>query len=280
MPKRTIVIIPPGGNSVKAIHIRFSFVIALLFFIIIGIAGFFIPLDQYKQSQDELNQTRELAKQNKKIHQYYTTTIQTLNMLKSQVSRLEKKEEDVALLTGTRSNKEQKSEGFDFTEMNGDKLGRYLQDREQIFQKFQALVNSKKNVFDYVPVVKPVLGPSSISLSYGMSKDPFTGKTKMHYGADFISHDDAPIIATASGTVVKTETSPLWGKRVVIRHGNGIETIYAHLGSIQVGSGRQVKRGDVIGVMGTSGLSTGPHVHYEIVINNRSVDPETMFFPN
>ena len=78
---------------------------------------------------------------------------------------------------------------------------------------------------------------------------------------------------------MRVEKDAVWGNRIVIAHADSISTVYAHLGTVSTASGRTVKRGEVIGTIGYSGLTTGPHVHYEILKNGVAVDPESFFYP-
>ena len=136
------------------------------------------------------------------------------------------------------------------------------------------------NVFDTIPVIPPVAsGSYVISRRYGMDRDPFTGQQKMHYGTDFAAELGVPVNATAAGVVARVESDPLWGRRVTIAHGRSFRTVYAHLGTVRVAQGKAVKRGEEIGTVGMSGLTTGTHVHYEIWHRDRAVNPEEYLFP-
>jgi murein DD-endopeptidase MepM/ murein hydrolase activator NlpD len=135
------------------------------------------------------------------------------------------------------------------------------------------------NPFDSIPVCRPVPASAAVSVAFGQTRDPFTNKNKWHYGIDFAAPEKTPVFAAASGQVIKSENDQVWGKRVIIDHRNGFTTVYAHLGKALVAKGRRVKRGEVIGEIGYSGLTTGPHVHYEIRNNSVAVDPEKFFFP-
>ena len=106
-----------------------------------------------------------------------------------------------------------------------------------------------------------------------MKYDPFTGYKQMHRGIDIANHTGTPIIATADGVVKATQSSAGMGKFVVINHGYGFQTRYGHLSQIKVKAGQHVKRGDVIALMGSTGYSTGPHLHYEVIRNGNFLNP-------
>jgi len=121
------------------------------------------------------------------------------------------------------------------------------------------------------PNLWPVQG--QVTGSFGERIDPFNGEGAFHSGVDIGSSYGAPIIAPADGTVTFTETLGGYGKAIMIDHGNGISTRYGHLSGYAVAAGQRVHRGDVIGYVGESGRSTGPHLHYEVRINDTPVNP-------
>jgi murein DD-endopeptidase MepM/ murein hydrolase activator NlpD len=110
--------------------------------------------------------------------------------------------------------------------------------------------------------------------NFGMRKDPISGDQKMHYGIDFSANTGKPVVASASGTVEKSETlSGGYGKYIQIKHGGQYQTLYAQLSEINVEVGDKVEKGQVIGKVGSTGHSTGPHLHYEVIKDGKRVDP-------
>ncbi len=124
---------------------------------------------------------------------------------------------------------------------------------------------------NYTPSIWPVLG--HITDSFGQRLDPFSGEGAFHTGVDVSADYGAPVHATADGVVVNADLHTGYGRVVVVEHGFGLTTWYAHLSSYTVVAGTRVKRGEVIGYTGISGRSTGPHVHYEVRMNNAPVNP-------
>jgi murein DD-endopeptidase MepM/ murein hydrolase activator NlpD len=112
-----------------------------------------------------------------------------------------------------------------------------------------------------------------LSSYYGIRKDPFNGKPAMHKGVDFAGKEDGNIIATASGVVSWADDRYGYGKLIEINHGKGLKTRYGHNKVLLVKTGDVVSKGQAIALMGSTGRSTGPHVHYEILKNNRQIDP-------
>ena len=100
----------------------------------------------------------------------------------------------------------------------------------------------------------------------------------MHTGTDFAAHTGTPIYATGDGTVKLSGREGGYGNVVVINHGYGYETLYAHMSKVKAKRGQKVKRGDIIGYVGSTGLSTGPHLHYEIHKDGKPIDPVSYFY--
>ena len=135
------------------------------------------------------------------------------------------------------------------------------------------LLSPKSRLADssYTPSIWPVMG--HITDSFGERLDPFSGEGAFHTGVDVASDYGAPVHSTADGVVVIAENHAGYGRLVVIDHGFGITTWYAHLSAFSAVVGARVKRGEVVGYTGISGRSTGPHVHYEVRMNNAPVNP-------
>jgi len=124
---------------------------------------------------------------------------------------------------------------------------------------------------NFTPSVWPVKG--WISSRFGYRVSPFTGRRELHKGLDIVNRNGTPVVATADGRVVYAGYKGGYGKMVIIDHGLGKITKYGHLAKIIVRNGDEVIRGQQIGLLGSSGRSTGPHLHYEVVINGKAVNP-------
>ena len=119
-----------------------------------------------------------------------------------------------------------------------------------------------------------------LSSAYGNRMDPITGQPAWHAGVDFAGSQGSDVLAVASGVVVFADRRDGYGKLVEINHGNGVSTRYGHHDKLLVKAGEIVKKGDVIGLMGSSGRSTGPHVHFEVLRNGRNIDPTRLISGN
>jgi murein DD-endopeptidase MepM/ murein hydrolase activator NlpD len=121
------------------------------------------------------------------------------------------------------------------------------------------------------PTIWPTIGWVSSPFAY--RDDPFTGKRQFHFGIDIATNFGNPIVATADGIVISLGNDKMGGKNITISHGNGVTTHYLHLSKFLVKSGQRIKRGDVIGLVGKTGKARGPHLHYEVRLNNKPVNP-------
>jgi murein DD-endopeptidase MepM/ murein hydrolase activator NlpD len=125
-----------------------------------------------------------------------------------------------------------------------------------------------------VPYRKPVIGEVEFTSGFGVRSDPFLGRPAMHTGLDFRAATGDPVRATANGKVASSGWAGGYGRMVEIDHGNGLSTRYGHLSEINVKVGDSVRIGQVIGTVGSTGRSTGPHLHYETRIDGEAVDPQ------
>jgi len=123
----------------------------------------------------------------------------------------------------------------------------------------------------FMPSLWPVVGP--ITCGFGERMDPFSGEGAFHTGVDIGAQYGDPVHAAADGVIINAEEHVGYGRLVVVDHGFGVTSWYGHLSSLNVVVGQQVKRGEVIGYVGVSGRTTGPHVHYEVRINGAPVNP-------
>lgn len=122
-----------------------------------------------------------------------------------------------------------------------------------------------------IPSIYPTFG--RISDAWGTRIHPITNNLDFHYGLDIANEIGTPIYATAAGVVISDEYESGYGKRILVDHGNGYRSMYAHLYSSRVKAGDVVTKGQIIALMGNSGLSTGPHLHYEVHFNERKLNP-------
>ena len=131
-------------------------------------------------------------------------------------------------------------------------------------------------------LMKTPINGARLSSSYGMRKHPISGYNKMHKGVDFAAPTGTPIFAAGNGVVEFVGRNGGYGNYIRIRHDSTYKTAYAHLNGFKKGvyEGVRVKQGDIIGFVGSTGKSTGPHLHYEIIVNGKQVNPATLKLPS
>ena len=146
------------------------------------------------------------------------------------------------------------------------------------YQQLWKLAQEKEAIRTSIPAISPVKNPTVVS-GFGMRYHPVYKILRMHTGIDIIGKKGTPIYATADGVVVTNpEGYSGYGITVVLNHGRGYETLYAHLSRANAKIGQKVKRGEVIGYMGSTGLSIGVHLHYEVIKNGEKVNPIHYFY--
>jgi murein DD-endopeptidase MepM/ murein hydrolase activator NlpD len=155
----------------------------------------------------------------------------------------------------------------------------YIESKSQ--DEVVSLAEKKEKLYAAIPAIQPISNKQLLALSsgYGWRTHPIYKVKKLHPGIDFAASIGTPIYATADGTIDQVSVKfSGYGKMVEIDHGFGYRTRYAHMHGFAVRSGQSVKRGDLIGYVGNTGMSTAPHLHYEVFINGQHVDPVHYFY--
>ena len=151
-----------------------------------------------------------------------------------------------------------------------------LDEIEQLAQNKAALINA-------IPSIQPIKNEdlTRMASGYGYRKDPFTKKRRFHWGMDFTAKKGVPISATGNGIIKRADNrSSGYGKHIRLDHGFGYVSLYAHLSKYNARRGQTVKRGDIIGYVGNTGRSVGPHLHYEIFKDNKRINPLNFYYGN
>jgi len=144
---------------------------------------------------------------------------------------------------------------------------------EDQYNLLNQLVDQRREMYDLTPNIWPVNG--KMGSQYGARLDPFDSSSEMHMGLDIMAAVGSAVKAPAAGTVKLAQRESDYGNLIVIDHGNGLTTRYAHLQSFAVYVGQQVTKGQMIGRVGMTGRTTGPHLHYEVRLNDRPMNPRT-----
>jgi len=161
-----------------------------------------------------------------------------------------------------------------------DLISKQLYIQSKSFDEVIDMALKKSEMMASIPAIQPVKNKEikRIASGYGRRIDPYYKKLKFHYGVDFSAPKGTPIYATGNGKVAKVKKSKRgFGNHVVINHGFGYESLYAHMTKYTVRKGQKVKRGDIIGYVGSTGKSTAPHLHYEVHKDGRKINPAYYF---
>jgi murein DD-endopeptidase MepM/ murein hydrolase activator NlpD len=230
----------------------------------------------------------------------YTVLSDKVKTLQQQMAELEKRDNQVYRsifeanpLTDSARTKliEQKKEIEKVNLMTEDVLGNEIAKTlnnitARIAYQFESygvidkLIKNQDKKLACIPAIQPISNKelTRIASGFGYRIHPIYGIAKMHGGIDFTAPQGTPIYATGDGLVTTAAPSAGAGNHVIINHGYGYETVYMHMVRMKVGNGTRVKRGEVIGWVGSTGASTGPHCHYEVHINGTKVNPVYFFY--
>ena len=160
-------------------------------------------------------------------------------------------------------------------------LSHYISAQKNSYVEINELLKNKEQLYAATPAIQPVSNKdlNRIASGFGYRIDPIYKTRKLHAGLDFTAPQGTPIYATANGIVtIAGNTGDGYGNHVVINHGFGYETLYGHMVRVKVRNGEKVTRGQVIGWVGSTGKSTGPHCHYEVHKNGQKIDPVYFFY--
>lgn len=260
-------------------------------FVIVALAFHFIPSPQAKIAEVKYD----------KLRQNYNALATQAQTLQQQMAVLEKRDNDVyrsifeanPLPDSARAKlTEQKNELQNVTAINDDDLGNEISKilnnisarityQFASYNDIENLIKNNDKKLACIPAIQPVSNHdlNRIASGFGMRIDPVYGTAKFHKGIDFTAPQGTPVYATGDGIIeIAGETGDGYGNHVVINHGYGYETLYGHMVKVKVKKGEKVKRGEVIGWVGSTGKSTGPHCHYEVHINGHEVDPVYFFY--
>ena len=267
----TVLLLSNNGSKTRSFNTRANHIkyltISLAIFFVLSSCSFFLLYKYYnisrvasleaEQAKNQLLNTVSALSQNiTSGEQLDRTLVKRLILIENKLidmqSTLKKKGINKSLSIG---------EDFDTSEMLSTKYLEFLEKD----------IDGMKTTLVSYPLGKPSSG--SASSNFGNRIDPINKRNAFHSGIDLNSRYGNSVIATADGVVEKAGWYGGYGKCVVIRHKNGYKTLYAHLSKIKVKKGVSVKSGQVIGNVGSTGRSTGPHLHYEVIKNNKKINP-------
>ena len=166
---------------------------------------------------------------------------------------------------------------YAYMTVNGREISLYKWGNDKDYGYFDANGKSVEKA-----LMKTPINGARLSSSFGMRKHPISGFNKMHQGTDFAAKEGTPIMASGTGTITRAKWCGGGGNCIQIKHNSTYETIYAHLKNFAKGIkvGKKVKQGQIIGYVGSTGMSTGPHLHYEVIVNNKKVNSQKLKLPS
>ena len=273
LPRPYTILVTRTGETPVAITLR------PLPLILMGLLLAALPVVWVSQL---LGQNEQLAEENETLTETATEVLIELDTLDSEVEDLRERAGVPEASSSDRSSVETPRGGVEQTADAGDLFALAKSRMPQIDTKLKAQVRpalestlaEEAAQAAAFPSAKPIDGALEVTSEFGLRRNPFGGsRYEMHNGIDFRGPTGTPIYATADGVVVTAQHSGGYGKHVVIDHGYTYETMYAHLSEIDVQVGDHVKRGTLIGALGSTGRSTGPHLHYEVHRNGQPVNP-------
>ncbi|HEV2572949.1 MAG TPA: peptidoglycan DD-metalloendopeptidase family protein [Beijerinckiaceae bacterium] len=163
--------------------------------------------------------------------------------------------------------------GGPFVPLKADSNGSPFEREVARLQDQVLLAERLRQALPYIPLRKPLSSVTDVTSNFGARSDPFLGRAAMHTGVDLREPYGSPVVATAAGKVTNAAWTGGYGNMVEIDHGHGVTTRYAHMSAILVSEGQQIAAGAVVGRLGSTGRSTGAHLHYEVRIDDEPVDP-------
>jgi len=285
-----------GHETSKARHLKIHkktskigfYLFALIF---LSTTVFFCDYIQIKRKVYKLNRLRQETQAQKSQIRFFSDRIEDLEEQLSKlkdfdrkiriIANLEKGQDTTPIMGIGGSSpsdireklKRENDENGLIQQMRSDieRLKSEVMSREESLSELEKLFQSKKEMLAHTPSIWPTVG--WVTSDFGFRINPFTGLTQMHEGIDISNRVGTPVITPADGIISDIGNDWIFGKIIVISHGFGMTTRYAHLNKVLVRIGQKVKRGDKIAEVGTSGRTTGPHLHYEVRLNGVPANP-------
>ncbi len=291
--KSTLLWIPDDPQGIKQLRIP-RFLPAVLLVLMIGgalLAGYL--LRDYLRIKPRMSMLARLQKENQQQKKQFEVLTQRLSALAGKLNKLSEFDKKLKIMVNLETGDEGAEEGMggsdpalvdprQFLRMSHrdmvrgmhqslDSLDAEILLGEETKRELLKFLESQKTLLASTPSIWPTKGWLSSGFGYRIS--PFTGQKELHKGMDISTRMNAPIVAPADGIVSKVYYDRGYGRILVLKHGYGIKTRFAHLNKVLVKKGQYVKRGETVALVGNTGRSTGPHLHYEVHLNGVAVNP-------
>jgi murein DD-endopeptidase MepM/ murein hydrolase activator NlpD len=301
-----LVVIPAGKSSVREFRLNYNkvafYIATTIVFLVVALSATVNLLTEYVND----SRLHDLSRSNAVLKEHILQLNQRIDSLYANMSGIQAQDDDIRLLMNLPDvDPDIRTAGVGGAiadvDLGKDLAGFFLDDDSKssllsVYEKMQqlerqvqfelqsyatlaTLVRAKKDSLRYLPAIFPCEG-HRLTDGFGVRRHPITGRRTKHEGLDIAAKIGNPVYATADGVVRFVGRNGGYGKSIFIDHKYGYQTRFAHLNAYNVRRGQYVKRGDVIGEVGNTGRSTGPHLHYEIRLNDQAVDPMGYFFDN
>ena len=270
----TVMIVPGSRAKLLRLKVRQGVLVGLGVIAVIGLLSTtLLPFVYHKSIQ----RSAQVSTLEQELHSLREAN-QEIASLREQVSFFENRATKFALMAGVEDLPSARGVGglreVESSSLFDDEIEN-LKERsgvlEESFDRLEQVYQDQSLLLATTPSVAPVKG--WISYGYAWRRDPFTGKRAFHRGLDIVAPSGTRVLAPADAVVVKAGRMVGYGNVIYLSHGNGLTSRYAHLKGFAVNPGQEVVRGDEIGFVGNTGRSLGAHLHYEVLVNKRRVDP-------
>jgi len=292
--KMTIMVVPDGTKKIKQFRVSWFLLIVASVLMLSSAAFFTWIMRDYRAMRDRIPRLTQLEKENSEQKRHFLHLAQRIEQITQKMAELKQFDRKLKVMV----NLEESEDEVNYQGMGGSEpllfdagstmakahrdqvrvMHRSLDSLDQEIAMGQRdkvgllkFLEDQKTLLACTPSIWPTRG--WLSSGFGYRTSPFTGEKEFHKGIDISTRIKSPIVAPANGIVSEVGRDHGYGKMIFINHGYGLVTRYAHLEKHLVKKGQHVKRGETIGLVGNTGRSTGPHLHYEVILNGVPVNP-------
>jgi murein DD-endopeptidase MepM/ murein hydrolase activator NlpD len=292
--KATILFLPGGSRKVRKVKISHGVIPFLISIIVILSVCFAWLINDYKEIKIQIPELQNLRKENRIQKAQLVVLCKKINQINQKMAKLQEFDRKLRIMTNQNTSDDEYQffglGGSNINSLNPDyqlneihdqliprthKSLENLETEIAVTSRSQAelskFLKEQKSILSCTPSIRPTDGWLSSGFGYRIS--PFTNQREFHKGLDMATRIGSPIIAPADGLIVFASREGNFGNMITINHGYNLKTRYGHLSKFLVKKGQHVKRGQIIGEVGNTGRCTGPHLHYEVLLNGVPVNP-------
>jgi len=282
-----IILISSADNPTRQIQIKKSWVYFIFFptIFLSGMGYYLFFSHTLEENPSDSLYRKKIARKNLKLTQRILALQQSHKKYSEELSELETNARQTMEAANVNLNIEKVEREEDnlmsLFQVPEEKniLGLFEKTRQlkTYFDSIIVLLKQNNELMEFLPTMIPVSKNSFIVREFGKVNDPFSNKRSYHTGLDFSGQPGDSVFSPGSGVVKSVKTDPFYGKTIRISHNKHTESFFAHLQTIHVKSEEKVKRGQFVGTLGNSGKTTGPHLHYEILVKGEKIDPSQIY---